>query len=164
VNAGLSKVKGKFLSFFISLFLTVVLLFPVEIAVSIMTSYYISIMISGNYSLGHFFLLFFGFLFLFLALLPALIGSYVVEPTHQPFGVLGASFGSILHIYLLLFPLSNAHIQPLVAGAEATIGDIFVFNFMFSLFGGLFGLAARGLKEERSKKRVAERGAISSPF
>lgn len=148
MDVGLSGWKARLRPLLISLFLTVVLLFLVEVAGNIILDRFFPLkQIGTRYWRNPM-----AYIIFFLPLLPPFIGSYMVEPSYQPFGVLGTTLGSVLFVFiwdLLYYPtLFGINLWLLLVGEH---NPDTIFNYLLvGLIMGFLGWFVRTWKEKRT--------------
>ena len=93
------------------------------------------------------------YIIFFLPLLPSLIGSYMVEPAYQPFGVLGTTIGSLLFVFIwdqvntyFIYPRCLDIYLLLVGEIDP---ETYLNYFLVGLIGGVLGWIVRAWKEKR---------------
>jgi len=158
VDAGLFRWKAGLRPLLIPLFLTIVLLFPVEVAGNIILERFFPwklVKENGLYSrrspMAN--------IVFFLPLIPAFIGSYMVKPIYQPFGVLGTTIGSTLFVFIwevyyipyrlerFYFEMFHRHLFiGLLLCGEFMTGD-FLNYFLIGLTMGILGWFVRAPKD-----------------
>jgi hypothetical protein len=87
------------------------------------------------------------------AFLPSFIGSYIVEHNHKIYGVFGAIFGSVLHVFIagnlyFTFEISILWILGWLKGGEGTWVHFFVIYGAIGAVVGIFNWIVSDLKEK----------------